>query len=235
MIPGLGTALNTGTVLAGTAVGLTLGRVIPESLQRTIRAAIGLFVAVIGIQMALKTHSPLILLVSVLLGVLIGELLRLDDGVQAIGAWAERRVSRGGEPGRVRLAFITTSLIFCVGPLTVLGSFLDGTRGDITLLAIKSTLDGVTAIVFAATLGWGVILSAVSVLVVQGSLTLFAFLIHAGLSDLEIAELTAAGGIAVLGIAVGLLELKSIKVANFLPALVVAPLLAGILHAMGAL
>ena len=235
MIPGLGTLLNTGTVIAGTTVGLTLGRVIPDSLQRTIRVAIGLFVAVIGVQMALKTRNPLVLLVSVLLGVVIGELLRLDDGVQAIGAWAERRISRGGQPGRVSLAFITTSLIFCVGPLTVLGSFLDGTKGDITLLAIKSTLDGVTSIVFAATLGWGVFLSAASVLVVQGSLTLVAFLIHAGLSDLQTAELTAAGGIAVLGIALGLLELKVIKVANFLPALVVAPALAGILHAFGLL
>jgi uncharacterized protein len=197
--------------------------------------AIGLFVGVIGMQMALKTHNPLILLVSVLVGVVIGELLQLDAGVQAIGSWAERRLSRGGEPGRVSLAFITTTLIFCVGPLTVLGSFLDGTRGDITLLAIKSTLDGVTSIVFAATLGWGVLLSAISVLLVQGSLTLIAFLIHAGLTDLETAELTAAGGIAVLGIALGLLELKTIKVANFLPALVLAPLLAGIVHALGLL
>jgi uncharacterized membrane protein YqgA involved in biofilm formation len=233
MIPGLGTALNTGTVLVGATLGLTLGRVIPESLHRSIRIAIGLFVAVIGIQMALKTHNPLVLLVSVLVGVVIGELLKLDAGVQAIGSWAEHRLSRGGEPGRVSLAFITTTLIFCVGPLTVLGSFLDGSRGDITLLAIKSTLDGVTSIVFAATLGWGVLLSAASVLLVQGSLTLIAFLIHAGLTDLETAELTAAGGIAVLGISLGLLELKSIKVANFLPALVVAPLLAGILHAFG--
>ena len=235
MIPGLGTALNTATVLVGATLGLTLGRVIPASLQQTIRIAIGLFVAVIGMQMALKTHNPLVLLVSVLAGVVIGELLKLDAGVQAIGSWAERRLSRGGEPGRVSLAFITTSLIFCVGPLTVVGSFLDGTRGDITLLAIKSTLDGVTSIVFAATLGWGVLLSAGSVLLVQGSLTLIALLIHAGLSDLQTAELTAAGGIAVLGIALGLLELRTIKVANFLPALGVAPLLAGILHAFGLL
>src|SRR6202165_17260 len=154
MIPGLGTALNTGTVLVGATLGLTLGRVIPASLQSTSRAAIGLSVTVIGIQMALKTRSPLVLLVSVLVGVVIGELLRLDAGVQAIGNWAEGRLSRDGEPGRVSLAFITTSLIFCVGPLAVLGSFLDGTRGDLTLLAIKSTLDGVTSIVFAATLGW---------------------------------------------------------------------------------
>jgi uncharacterized membrane protein YqgA involved in biofilm formation len=235
MIPGLGTALNTGTVLVGATIGLTLGRVIPASLQQTIRTAIGLFVGVIGIQMALKTRSPLVLLVSVLVGAALGELLKLDAGVQAIGSWAEQRLSRGGQPGRVSLAFITTSLIFCVGPLTVLGSFLDGTRGDITLLAIKATLDGVTSIVFAATLGWGVLLSAASVLLVQGSLTLVAFLIHTGLSDLQTGELTAAGGIAVLAIALGLLELKAIKVANFLPALVVAPLLAGLLHAVGAL
>jgi len=235
VIAGLGTVLNTGTVLVGATLGLTLGRFIPGSLQQTIRIAIGLYVAVIGMQMALKTHNVLVLLVSVLVGVVIGELLKLDAGVKAIGTWAERRLSRGGEPGRVSVAFITTSLIFCVGPLTVLGSFLDGSRGDITVLAIKSTLDFVTSIVFAATLGWGVLLSAVSVLLVQGSLTLVAFLIHAGLTDLETAELTAAGGIAVLGIALGLLELKTIKVANFLPALVVAPLLAAILHAFGLL
>jgi uncharacterized membrane protein YqgA involved in biofilm formation len=202
-------------------------------VQRSIRVAIGLFVVVIGIQMALRTRNPLILLVSVLVGVIAGELLRLDAGLHAIGDWAERRWRRDGEPGRVSLAFMTTSLIFCVGPLTVLGSFLDGTRGDVTLLAIKSTLDGVSSVVFAATLGWGVYLSALSVLIVQGLLTLLAFAVHAGLSDLETAELTAAGGIAVLAIGLGLLELKSIKVANFLPALVVAPLLAGLLHGAG--
>ena len=234
MIPGLGTALNMGTVLAGAAIGLTLGRVIPASLQRTIRAGLGLFVAVYGIQMTLRTRNPLILLISVLVGVVIGELLHLDDGMQALGRWAERRTRRDGEPGRVSLAFVTTSLLFCVGPLTILGSFLDGTRGDVTVLAIKAVLDGFSSIVFAATLGWGVILSAISVLVVQGSLTLIAFLVHAGLSELETAELTAAGGIIVLGIALGLLDLKVIKVANFLPALVVAPLLAGVLQAVGA-
>jgi uncharacterized membrane protein YqgA involved in biofilm formation len=233
VIPGLGTVLNTGTVIAGTTIGLTLGRVIPESLRRTMQVAVGLFTIVIGIQMALKTRNPLVLLVSVLIGVIAGELLHIDAGLQRLARWAEVRTRRGGEPGRVSLAFITTTLIFCVGPLTVLGSFLDGTKGDITLLAIKSTLDGVTSIVFATTLGWGVYLSAGSVLVVQGTLTLIAFLIHAGLSDLQTAELTAAGGIAVLAIGLGLLELKAIKVANFLPSLVVAPLLAGLLHAVG--
>jgi uncharacterized protein len=222
-------------VLLGAAIGISLGRVIPSSLQQTIRAAVGLFVAVYGMQMALKTHNPLVLLVSVLLGALVGEALRLDDGIQALGRRAERRASGRGETGRVSLAFVTTSLLFCVGPLTILGSFLDGTRGDITLLAIKSTLDGVSSIVFAATLGWGVIFSAGSVFLVQGTLTLVAFLLQTSLSDLQTAELTAAGGVAVLGLALGLLDLKTIKVANLLPALVIAPLLAQLLHALGAL
>lgn len=234
MIPGLGTALNVGTVLVGATIGLTLGRVIPASLQQAIRLAVGLFVAVYGIQLTFKTRNPLILLLSVLIGAALGEVLRLDDGVQALGRWAERRTQRGGEPGRVSLAFVTTSLLFCVGPLTILGSFLDGTKGDITVLAIKSTLDGVSSIVFAATLGWGVLLSAVSVLVVQGSLTLIAVLAHTGLSDLQTAELTAAGGLIVLAIGLGLLEVKHVKVANFLPSLVVAPLLAMVVHAIGA-
>jgi uncharacterized membrane protein YqgA involved in biofilm formation len=235
VIHGLGTLLNTATVLAGATIGLTLGRVIPASLQKTIRVAVGLFVAVYGIQLTFKTRNVLILLVSVLVGVVIGEALRLDDAVQAIGRWAERRTQRGGEPGRVSLAFVTTSLLFCVGPLTILGTFLDGTKGDITVLATKSTLDGFSAIVFAATLGWGVLLSAISVLVVQGSLTLIWVLAHTGLSDLQTAELTAVGGLIVLAIALGLLELKQIKVANFLPSLVVAPLLAWVAHAFGAL
>lgn len=232
MIHGLGTLLNTAAVIVGASIGLTLGRIIPQSLQTTIRAALGLYVVVFGIQMALKTHNYLVLLISVLLGVVIGEVLRLDDGVQAIGHWADARSRGAGEPGRVSLAFVTSSLLFCVGPLTILGTFLDGTKGDITLLAIKSTLDGFSSIVFAATLGWGVLLSAGSVLVIQGTLTLFAFLIHAGLSDLETAELTAAGGIAVLALGLGLLQLRTIKVANFLPALVIAPALAGALHAL---
>ncbi|HLB75821.1 MAG TPA: DUF554 family protein, partial [Candidatus Dormibacteraeota bacterium] len=131
--------------------------------------------------------------------------------------------------------FVTTSLLFCVGPLTILGTFQDGAHGDISLLAIKSMLDGFAAMVFAATLGWGVLLSAVTVIVVQGALTLLAFLVHAGLSSAQTAELTGVGGVAVLGIALGLLEIKRIKVANLLPGLVLAPLLVAVLHTMGVL
>ncbi len=232
MIRGLGTVLNTATVLAGATVGLTLGRFIPAGLHETMRSALGLFVAVIGMQMALRTRNALLLLVSLLLGAAIGELLRLDDGLQAVGRWAERRTSRGGRPGTVRLAFITTSLLFCVGPLTILGTFEDGATGTVTLLTIKSTLDGFSAIVFAATLGWGVLLSAGTVVVVQGTLTLAAFLLGTRLTDAQTAELTAVGGVAVLAIALGLLQLKTIRVANLLPGLLVAPVLVALLSAL---
>jgi uncharacterized membrane protein YqgA involved in biofilm formation len=233
MVHGLGTVLNTVTVLVGASTGLVLKRVIPASLQQTLRTGLGLFTVVIGVQMALKTRNALILLLSLVLGLLVGEVLHLDDGLQALGRWAEARLRRGAEPGRISLGFVTATLLFCVGPLTVLGSFLDGSRGDITLLAIKSTLDGFSAVVLAATLGVGVMLSALSVLVVQGSLTLIAAVAHASLTDAQTAELTAVGGLAVLAIALGLLELKTIKVVNLLPSLLLAPLLTGFAHAVG--
>ena len=232
MIPGTGTLLNTGTVLAGGALGLTIGRFLPGALLRTIRVAIGLFTLVIGLQMALKTRNPLVLLVSLLLGVVIGELLRLEEGVQAVGRWAERRLKSGGPAGRVSTAFITTSLLYCVGPLTVLGTFEDGTRGVITLLAVKSTLDGFSSIVFASALGAGVLLSEVTVLLVQGALTLAAYLLHAGLNPVQTAEVTAVGGVTVIALALGLLELKTIRVASFLPGLLVAALLVSLLQAV---
>jgi len=200
------------------------------------RIGLGLFTAVIGIQMALKTHNSLLLLVSLLLGLLTGELLRLDDHLQSLGAWLEARLDRraGGDgSNRVALGFVTATVLYCVGPLAILGSFMDGTRGDITLLAVKSTLDGFSSIVLAAALGWGVALSAASVLLVQGGLTLIAALAHASLADAQTAELTAVGGLAVLAIALGLLELKVIKVANLLPALLIAPLLSWLVQAVG--
>jgi uncharacterized membrane protein YqgA involved in biofilm formation len=236
VIHGIGTALNTGTIVLGAAIGLSLKRFIPQSLQQTMRTGLGLFTAVIGIQMALKTRNALLLLVSLLLGLLLGELLRLDDHLQVLGAWLEARLDRrtgADDSAGVALGFVTATLLFCVGPLAILGSFLDGTRGDITLLAIKSTLDGFSSIVLAAALGWGVLLSAGSVLLVQGGLTVIAVLAHAGLSDAQTTELTAVGGLAVLAIALGLLDLKAIKVANLLPALLVAPILSWLTQAAG--
>ncbi len=242
MIPGIGTLLNTGTVLIGTGTGLAVGRMLPARFVTTIMQGLGLFTVIIGITLSIRTKSPLLLLASALIGALVGEALRLEDGLRALGGWLERTLTSGGVEagtsgamgsGRVAAAFVTTSLLFCVGPLTFLGTFQDGSQGDITLLAIKSLLDGFASLAYAAALGWGVALSAGTVLVFQGSLTAAAFALHRGLPDALSNELSAVGGLMIVALGLNLLELKRIRVASFLPSLVVLPLLVFALHTLG--
>jgi uncharacterized membrane protein YqgA involved in biofilm formation len=161
-----------------------------------------------------------------LLGVAVGEWLRLDDRLDALGAWFQRRMARGRDrPSRVAEAFVTTSLIFCVGPLTILGSLQNGLQGDIRLLATKSLLDGVGSVAFAAALGPGVYLSILTILVVQGGIALTAFLVAGFFDPVTILVLTSVAGIILVGVGLRLLELKRVRLANFLPGLVLAPLL----------
>jgi len=223
-----GTLLNVGTVLAGTGVGLAIGRRLPERLQQRVLTGLGLVTLVIGIDLALawRDTSALYVLGAVLLGGMIGEALRLEDRLEGLGDRLQARVSRGG-PSRVSEAFVTASLLFCVGPLTVIGSFEDGLRGDIDTLATKSLLDGFASVALAATLGYGVAFAAVAVLVIQGALTLSAGLLRDVLVGEALAAMTSAGGILVIGIALKLADIRDVKVGNFLPALVVAPLLVG--------
>lgn len=228
-----GTLLNVATVLAGTTAGLLAGARVPPRMQESLITALGFFTLIISISMALPIFtSPdaqpgdeLAVLAGLLLGVAVGELLRLHDGLEAVGAWFQRRLPRGEEGSRIAEAFVTTSLVFCVGPLTILGSLENGLSGDVSLLATKSLLDGVASIAFAAALGAGVYLSAITVLVVQGGIAAFAFLLRDVMDAQTILAVTAAGGLILLGVALRLLELKSVRVANFLPALVLAPML----------
>ena len=176
-----------------------------------------------GVQSFLCFDNPLVPLVSVIVGLVIGELIGIDDALQRFGDALERRFSKGGSP--VSRAFVTTSLLFCVGPLTALGSLQDGISGDYRLLALKSALDFVASLSFASVLGWGVLLSAGSVLVVQGGLTLAGALFGSFMSEPMILALTSTGGVLLLGLGLVLLSLKEVRVANMLPALVVAPLL----------
>jgi uncharacterized membrane protein YqgA involved in biofilm formation len=222
-----GTLLNALAVLAGTTVGLLAAARISARLQESLTTV------VIAASMALpmftdptaRPEDSLAVLGGLLLGVAIGEWLGLHDRLEALGGWFQRRLARGEKPSRVAEGFVTASLVFCVGPLTILGSLDNGLRGDITLLATKSLLDGVASVAFAAALGAGVYLSIGTVLLVQGSIAGAAFLLADAFDPVTVLVVTAVGGVALLGVALRLLELKSVRVANFLPGLVVAPLL----------
>ena len=227
-----GTLLNVTTVLLGTTLGLLAGARVPRRMQESLTTGLGFFTVIIAISMALpiftspdaRPGDELAVLAGLLVGVAVGELLRLHDGLEALGAWFQRRLARDGEASRIAEGFITASLVFCVGPLTILGSLDNGLTGDVTLLATKSLLDGVASVAFAAALGAGVYLSAITVLVVQGGIAAGAFLLRDVMDAPTVLAITAVGGLILLGVALRLLELKSVRVANFLPALVLAPL-----------
>jgi uncharacterized membrane protein YqgA involved in biofilm formation len=227
----LGTLLNVATVLIGTTLGLLVGARMHPRLQTSLTTGLGFFTLALALSMATRIFAEevpvgdaLAVLAAMLGGVVIGELLHLQDGLEWLGAWFQRRLSAGAEPSRVAEGFVTASLVFCVGPLTLLGSLQNGLSGDVTLLSIKSLLDGVASIAFAAALGPGVYLSAITVLVIQGSIAGLAFLLSGVLDARTILAVTSVGGLILLGVALRLLDLKPVPVANFLPALVLAPI-----------
>jgi uncharacterized protein len=220
---GVGTAINVLAVLVGAGIGTLVGARLSDGMRETAMHAIGLVTLLVGIQSFLRFDNPLVPLVSVILGLVVGELLGIEDGLKRFGDGLEKRFSRGESP--VSRAFVSTSLLFCVGPLTVIGSLEDGLTGDYSLLALKSALDFIAALTFASVLGWGVLLSAGTVLVVQGSLTLGAAFLDAVVTGPMISATTATGGILIFGLGLGLLDLKEVRVANMLPALLFAPLL----------
>ena len=238
-----GTLLNVATVLLGTLVGLALGARMPVRMQSSLTTGLGLFTLLIGLSMGLRIFTDpaaqpgddLAVLGAVLIGVAIGELLRLHDGLEWLGGWFQRRLARDNpvRPSRIAEGFVTASLVFCVGPLTILGSLENGLTGDVQLLAVKSMLDGVASIAFAAALGPGVALSALTVLIVQGGIAGAAFLLRDVMDEATILAVTAAGGVILLGVALRLLDLKPVRVASFLPALLLAPIfvrLAGVVR-----
>ncbi len=228
-----GTFLNIGTVLVGGLIGLVFGARIPDKLKLTVIAGMGLFTAALGLQMFLKTENSLIVLGALLIGILLGEWWRIEEGLQELGGFLERRFSRDKDDDSNKFVrgFLTASLLFCVGPLTILGSIQDGLTGDYKLLAVKSVLDGFAAMAFASTLGVGVMFSAIVILVYQGGISLLAAQLNAIVTASMMNELTATGGVILVGLAISsLLEIKKIRIGNFLPALAIAPLIVWILN-----
>ncbi len=238
-----GTIINIVAVLVGGTLGLLFGARLPERLKATVVAGLGLFTAAIGIQMFLKTENAIIVLGALLIGALLGEWWRIEDGLQNLGRILEARftpslktatVGQAGLKGDFIRGFLTASLLFCVGPMTILGSIQDGLSGNFELLAVKSVLDGFASLAFASTLGVGVLFSSLVILVFQGGISLLAVQLNALVTAPMLNEMTAAGGVILVGLALSsILEVKKIRMGNFLPALAVAPLIVWILNLLG--
>ncbi len=227
-----GTLINAATVVIGGALGALLEARLPERLRSTVVAGLGLFTLALGMQMFLKTENPLVVLGSLLIGALLGEWWRIEDGLAWLGKALDRRLNgqNGDQSGRFVRGFLTASLLFCVGPMAILGAIQDGLTGDTSLLVVKAVMDGFAALAFASTFGIGVSFSALALLVYQGSITLLAEQFHSIVTQTMMNELTAAGGVILLGLAISsILEIKKLRMGNFLPALAVAPILVAIL------
>jgi hypothetical protein len=251
---GAGTALNVATVLVGSSIGVALGSRLPERTRDVVTDALGLVTLLIAALSAFDVRSTaladevgssapvLIVLGALLIGGIAGSLLGLEARLEGVGAWLQRALTGGrrgvasdgpgtlaaeANPARARFVegFVTASLVFCVGPLTILGSLSDGLGRGIDQLALKATLDGFASIAFAASLGWGVAASALAVAVIQGSLTLLGVALGDVLPEAHVAALTATGGLVLVGVALRLLRIRQVPAADLLPALVVAPVL----------
>lgn len=224
MVFPLGSVVNVAAIVAGGLIGLVAGGRLPERVRAIVFTGLGLCVLVIGMQMALVTNNPLIMVFSVVLGCITGEFLRLEDRLAGLGDWLKARC--GSSDARFTEGFVTASVLFCIGSMAILGSFDEGLRGDHTILFTKSILDGFASVAFAAALGVGVIFSCIPVFLYQAGLTELATVLQPWLSPAMMTELTATGGVLILGIGVSLLELRRIPLTNLLPALFYAPLLA---------
>ena len=222
---GLGTIINTATVLAGGGFGLLIGNRIPDRIRVIIVQVIGLVTIAIGLRDVMNTDNMVFPLVGMVLGAIIGELLRIEDRLEQLGELLRRKFTKPESESKFVTGFVTATLLFCVGPLTILGAIEDASGKTPQLYIIKGTLDGFMMIIFSALYGVGAIFSAASVFVIQGSLTLFGTSLDALLTDRMRLELFAAGGLAVLAIGLNLLEIKRIRLGSLLPGLVITPFL----------
>ncbi|MHB1652535.1 MAG: DUF554 domain-containing protein [Desulfitobacteriaceae bacterium] len=218
----LGTIVNTLAIVLGSLFGLLSGQALPERMKSTIIQGIGLAVLLIGLSMALQTKNPLIVIASLVVGGILGEWVDIELQLKKLGDWFERKITSQKGKGNFSKAFVTTSLIYCVGAMSIMGSLESGLKGNYSILYAKSMLDGITAIVFASSMGIGVLASAIPVFLYQGSITLAAGLLQGILSSNIVAEMSATGGLLIVGIGLNILEIKEIKVGNLLPGILVS-------------
>ncbi|HOP94209.1 MAG: DUF554 domain-containing protein [Dictyoglomaceae bacterium] len=217
----MGTIINATAIIIGGFIGMILKEKIPSGLQTLLMEALGLICMALGMQMALKGEKFLALVFSMVIGGVIGELIGIHEALEKFSIKIEGKFAK--EQNIFAKGFLTASLLYCIGPMTIMGSLQDGLGQIPQILYTKSLLDGTASIALASALGIGVIFSAFPVLIVQGSITLFARVLNPFLTDLVVQEMTAVGGILVLGIALNLLNIKQIKIANLIPALFLIP------------
>ena len=225
----LGVIVNAVAVLVGGIIGVVFNKGIKDKYANAIMKAIGLVVILIGIKTAIDSDDTLCVIICLVLGTAIGELLNIDRGINLLGDKVKAKVEKGKNgQSRFTEAFVTTCILFCVGSMTIVGSLEAGINHDYSILFAKSTMDFISSIIFAATLGYGVIFTSIFVLAFQGSITLLATLLSSVLTDAAVTEMSAVGGVILLGMAINILELykgeEYIKVANMIPAILLPPL-----------
>ncbi len=233
----LGTIINVFSILIGAGIGVALGHRLPSNISRTLTDALGLVVLVIGglnlialtdasfVAAVSSAGTLLVVLASLVLGSVLGSMLRIEQRLSHFGTWLQLKASRGGDKEKFIEGFVNASLLFTIGPMAVLGALQDGLGQGFDVLALKSTLDGLTSVAFAAALGWGVAFAAIPVGLWQGLLTLLAASAGALMSDALVASITATGGVLLLGTGLRVLQIRMVSVADMLPALVLAPLI----------
>jgi len=214
-----GTLVNVATISAGALVGRYAGRFVPDRMRKTVMAGLGLTVLLIGLQLALQSRQPMIVIGSLIVGGVLGELLKIETRLESFGRWLQDRFSGAGN---IAEGFVTASLLYCVGAMAIMGSLQDGFSGKPTILYAKAALDGVASIALASTLGIGVLFSAIPVALYQGAITLAAGSAKAMLTDPVVLEMNAVGGLLIVAIGVDLIGIKRLPVGNMLPAVFVA-------------
>lgn len=230
---GTGTIVNVAAIAAGSLVGLVVGRGIKEKYQETVIYGLALCVILLGLQMAFQGKHILITIVSLVIGSIMGEALDIEDKLEKVGLWLAQKVQQAkgkGDAGTDAFVegFLSTSLLYCVGAMAIVGSIQDGLTGDATTLYTKALIDGLSGIIYASNMGIGVLFSALSVGVYQGTLTALAGLLGPYMSQTVVQEIAASGGLMILGVGINMTKLLKIRVGNMLPGLVVAGVLARI-------
>lgn len=216
----LATIVNALAVLIGSLIGLSLKGKIRDRYENNVFTALGIFTLVLGVSMALKPCNPLYMVFSLVLGGLCGTWMRIEGKILVLGDWMKTKLPKSMRDGPFAMGFLDATVLFCVGAMTIVGSFKAGIEKDYQLLFLKSVMDGSVAILLAAVMGWGVALSALSVLIVQGTLTLMSGLVSPFVEQAMIDAVSALGGLLIMMIGINLLKLKEVKTANFIPALV---------------